>query len=52
MDGLPKHRELVYPQSYYGLLVAVRFGCSGQKFVRRMSIGLTNDNAADKIRNG
>ena len=25
---------------------------SGQKFVRRVSIGLTNDNAADKIRDG
>ena len=30
----------------------IRFGCSGQKFVRRISIGLTNDNETDKIRNG
>ena len=30
----------------------VCFGCSEQKFVRRVSIGLTNDNAADKIRDG
>ena len=28
------------------------FRLFGQKFDRRISIGLTNDNAADKIRNG
>ena len=32
--------------------MAVRIGCSGQKFGRWISIDLTNDNAADKIRNG
>ena len=31
-------------------LAAICFGCSGQKFYRRISIGLTNDNATDKIR--
>ena len=28
------------------------FRLFGQKFDRRISIGLTNDNAADKVRNG
>ncbi|MFK2308386.1 hypothetical protein ACMSE0_16315 [Bacteroides thetaiotaomicron] len=27
-------------------------GCSGQKFGRRIGIGLTNGNATDKIRDG
>ena len=30
----------------------MRFGCSEQKFGRRISIGLTNDNATNKIRDG
>lgn len=30
----------------------IRFGCSGHEFVRRIGIGLTNDNATDKIRDG
>lgn len=34
------------------LISGFRFGCSGQKFDRRISIGLTNNNAANKIRNG
>ncbi len=32
--------------------VTIRFGCSEQKFDRRIGIGLTNDNAKDKIRDG
>ena len=33
-------------------LATIRFGCSEQKFDRRIGIGLTNDNATDKIRDG
>lgn len=33
-------------------LATIRFSCSEQKFVRRIRIGLTNDNATDKIRDG
>lgn len=50
IDGLPKCRELVYPAIIE--LAIIRFGCSEQKFVRRIRIGLTNDNATDKIRDG
>lgn len=33
-------------------LVTISFGCPEQKFGRRISIGLTYDKAADKIRDG
>ncbi|WP_259301250.1 hypothetical protein [Phocaeicola vulgatus] len=33
-------------------LATIRFGCSGHKFAKRIGIGLTNDNATKKIRNG
>ena len=32
--------------------MAVRFGCSGQKFGKRIGIGLTNDNETGKSQNG
>ena len=31
-------------------LATICFSCSGQKFGRRIDIGLPNDNATDKIR--